>query len=58
METVKVAMNNLKGNEYPEEEGSPLNKKNDMFLVCSFFFFRVFAVNTVSVLLFKILLVC
>ena len=38
METVKVAMNNLKGNEYPEEEGSPLNKKNDMFLVCSFFF--------------------
>lgn len=29
-----MAMNNLKGNEYPEEEGSPLNKKNDMFLVC------------------------
>ena len=48
METVKVAMNNLEGNEYPEEEGSPLNKKNDMFLVC-YFFFRVFAVNTVSV---------
>ena len=34
METVKMAINNLKGNEYPEEEGSPLNKKNDMFLVC------------------------
>lgn len=35
METVQVAMNNLKGNEYPEEEGSPLNKKNsDRFLVC------------------------
>ena len=34
METVKMAMNKLKGNEYPGEEGSPLNKKNDMFLVC------------------------
>lgn len=54
METVKVAMDNLKGNEYPEEEGSPLNKKNDMFLVC--YFFKVFAVNTVSVLPFKIFL--
>ena len=34
METVKMAMNNLTGNEYPEEEGSLLNKKNDIFLVC------------------------
>ena len=34
METVKMAMNNLTGNEYTEEEGSPLNKKNDIFLVC------------------------
>lgn len=33
METVKAAMNSLWGNEYPEEEGNPLNKKNDMHLV-------------------------
>lgn len=38
METVKAAMNSLRGKEYPEEEdeeeeNSPLNKKNDIHLV-------------------------
>lgn len=53
METVKAAMNHLEGNEYPEKEGSPLSKKNDKFLIC-FFLKSMFAVYTVSLLLFKI----